>query len=136
MKKRTKKIIVDVDNTITIDNSNDDYAKKSPNILLINKLNEYHKLGYEIILFSARNMKTFSGDISKINIHTLPVLRKWLDENNVIYDGIIMGKPWCGEDGFYIDDRAIRPDEFINLSENEIQELISLKDNDGNNIIK
>lgn len=125
MEKRIKKIIVDIDNTITIDSSSKDYSKKAPNKPLIRKLNEFSKQGYEIILFSARNMKTYNGDISKINLFTLPILKKWLDDNELIYDGIILGKPWCGEDGFYIDDKAIRPDEFIDLTENQIRKLIS-----------
>lgn len=127
MEKKNKKIIVDIDNTITIHDSDKDYALKKPNTSLIKKLNEYRNNGYEIILFSARNMNTFNGDISKINIITLPILRKWLDENEVLYDGIILGKPWCGQDGFYIDDKAIRPDEFVKLSEEEIKKLISLQ---------
>ena len=119
-----KRLIVDIDNTITINNSSSSYETKLPNIEFIIKLNEYKKLGYEIVLFSARNMKTYEGDISKINIITLPVLITWLKKYNVPYDGIIMGKPWCGHEGFYIDDKAIRPNEFINLSEKEIQSLI------------
>jgi capsule biosynthesis phosphatase len=69
-------------------------------------------------------MKTYEGDISKINKHTLPTLIKWLEDNNVEYDGLIVGKPWCGEKGFYIDDKAIRPDEFLTMSEDRIQKLI------------
>lgn len=119
------KIIIDVDNTITIDNSSNIYAEKKPNSELINKIKEYRKKGFEIILFTARNMNTYSGDISKININMLPDLIKWLNKNNVEYDGIIVGKPWCGKDGFYVDDKSIRPDEFINLTEKEIKRLIS-----------
>jgi capsule biosynthesis phosphatase len=121
-----KKLIVDIDNTLTIDSSSKKYDDKVPNIPLILKLKEYKDMGYEIILFSSRNMKTFSGDISKINKITLPVLIDWLDKHNVDYDGLIMGKPWCGELGFYIDDKAIRPDEFLSKSENEIKKIIGL----------
>lgn len=44
------------------------------------------------------------------------------------YDEVVIGKTWCGTDGFYVDDRAIRPSEFVNLSYQEILELISNKD--------
>ena len=121
-----KKIVVDVDNTITIDDKFHDYRSKRPNMPLINKLNEYKRNGYEIILYTARNMNTYNNDISKITANTLPILVKWLEENNVNYDGIIIGKPWCGEEGFYIDDKAIRPDEFVNLSEDQIKDLIKI----------
>ncbi|MHA8080637.1 capsular biosynthesis protein [Aquirufa regiilacus] len=119
-----KKIIMDVDDTITYHNSSSNYEEKSPRYDVIKKMVEYKELGYEIILFSARNMKTFNGDLSKINFHTLPILTSWLQKHNVPYDGIIMGKPWCGEDGFYVDDKSIRPKEFLELSEEEIKQLI------------
>ena len=72
-------------------------------------------------------MRTYNGDVSKINKNTLPILLEWLKENEVEYDGIIMGKPWCGDGGFYVDDKSIRPDEFINLDEAQIQKLITNK---------
>lgn len=121
----SKKIIVDIDDTLTFHNSNESYEKKLPRKDLIKKLKEYRKSGYEIILYSSRNMKTYEGDIGKINKFTLPILMDWLKKNAVEYDGIIMGKPWCGEDGFYIDDKSIRPDEFINFSEEKIKKIIS-----------
>lgn len=121
----TKKIVMDIDDTITYHDSSATYQDKLPRLEVIEKMWEYKKLGYEIILFSARNMKTFNGDMAKINLHTLPLLTNWLLKHNVPYDGIIMGKPWCGENGFYVDDKAIRPQEFLTLSEKEIKQLIS-----------
>jgi capsule biosynthesis phosphatase len=127
MSPEVKKIIIDIDDTITINSSSPDYATKIANLNVINKINLYKQKGYEIILFSARNMKTYNGEISKINKFTLPILIEWLENNNVQYDGIIMGKPWCGEKGFYVDDKSIRPNEFVNLSEEEINKLINTK---------
>ena len=127
MRSEVKKIIIDIDDTITINSSSPDYATKTANLNVINKINLYKQKGYEIILFSARNMKTYNGEISKINKFTLPILIEWLENNNVQYDGIIMGKPWCGEKGFYVDDKSIRPNEFVNLSEEEINKLINTK---------
>ena len=69
-------------------------------------------------------MRTYEGNVGKINIHTLPVIIEWLHTHKVPYDEIIVGKPWCGEDGFYIDDRAVRPSEFANLSYFEITQLL------------
>ena len=119
-----KKIIVDIDDTLTIHNSSNEYGLKKPRVDILKKLKEYKEKGYEIILYSARNMKTFDGDLSKINKHTLPKLMEWLVTHDVEFDGIIMGKPWCGEMGFYIDDKAIRPDEFVNMSEEDIHKMI------------
>jgi capsule biosynthesis phosphatase len=124
MKDNTKKIICDLDNTITIENQNIDYADKLPNEPLIEKLRYYKSLGFEIIIHTARNMRTHDGDISKINIHTLPIIINWLERHNVPYDGIIVGKPYCGTEGFYVDDRAIRPNEFINKDIEEINKIL------------
>ncbi len=80
-------------------------------------------------------MRTYDGNVGKINIHTLPTIIEWLDKHAVPYDEIHVGKPWCGFEGFYIDDKAIRPSEFVNLSYDEIQGLLS-KENphkDGGN---
>ena len=120
-----KKIIVDLDGTITFDDKKKDYSEKEPNIKLINKLAQYQKKGFEIVIFTARNMNTHKEDIKKIKKNTLPIIEKWLEKNNVPYDRIIVGKPWCGFEGFYIDDKCIRPDEFINFSEEEIKKVIS-----------
>lgn len=126
-----KKIIMDLDGTLTIDNS-DPYSEKKVNVNVVNKLKEYKKLGFEIVIYTARNMRTFSGSIGKINVHTLPVIIEWLDTNNVPYDEIIVGKPWCGNDGFYVDDKAIRPSEFYSLSLDEISSLLEFENNTVN----
>ncbi|MBY7770441.1 HAD-IIIC family phosphatase [Vibrio fluvialis] len=121
-----KKLIVDLDGTITTADTSD-YKNVSPNIELINQLKEYKKKGFLITICTARNMRTYDGNIGKINIHTLPVITEWLDNHDVPYDEIIVGKPWCGKEGFYIDDRAIRPSEFISLSFEEITSIINME---------
>lgn len=72
-------------------------------------------------------MRTYEGNVGKINVNTLPVLIEWLNKNNIPYDEIYMGKPWCGTEGFYVDDKAIRPDEFVKLSYEEIIDLTRVK---------
>ncbi|MDR3039873.1 MAG: HAD hydrolase family protein [Acinetobacter pittii] len=118
-----KKLIVDLDGTITEANTSD-YKKVKPNHAVILKLKEYKENGFQIIINTARNMRTHNCNIGKINIHTLPTILEWLDEHQVPYDEVIVGKPWCGHEGFYIDDRAIRPSEFTSLTFEEITALI------------
>lgn len=48
-------------------------------------------MGFSIVIMTARNMRTFDGNIGKINIHTLPVIIDWLNENNIPYDEVIVG---------------------------------------------
>ncbi|MGB1430491.1 MAG: hypothetical protein ACPG6J_01425 [Flavobacteriaceae bacterium] len=124
MVTKNPKLIVDIDNTVTVHDSSKDYATKLPNVSVIEKLREYKSEGFEIVLFTARNMYTHQGDLGKINAQTAPVLLQWLKEHDVPYDGIIFGKPWCGEGGFYVDDKAIRPSEFVNSSYEEILGLL------------
>lgn len=119
-----KRLIVDLDGTITLGNTSD-YINVLPNNALIEQLRNYKNDGFSIVIATARNMRTYEGNVGKINIHTLPIITAWLDKHNVPYDEIIVGKPWCGHDGFYIDDRAIRPSEFNSLTFDEITKLIN-----------
>lgn len=82
-------------------------------------------MGFKITIFTSRNMKTFQGDTEKIKAHTLPQIVTWLEKNQIPYDELVIGKPWCGEEGFYVDDKAIRPSEFASLEYDEITALLS-----------
>lgn len=119
-----KRLIVDLDGTLTEANTSD-YRAVRPYQEVIDRLVEYREKGFEIVICTARNMRTYEGNVGKINIHTLPIIVEWLDKHQVPYDEIIVGKPWCGHEGFYIDDRAIRPSEFASLSLEEINALIA-----------
>jgi capsule biosynthesis phosphatase len=118
-----KKLIVDLDGTLTQANTND-YRNVAPKEDVIAMLRVYHEKGFEITISTARNMRTYSGNVGKINIHTLPIITEWLDKHQVPYDEIIVGKPWCGNNGFYIDDKAVRPSEFASMSYDEIKKLL------------
>lgn len=119
-----KRLIVDLDGTLTQADTNN-YSEVSPRLDVIAKLREYQQQGFEIVISTARNMRTYQGNVGKINIHTLPVITEWLDKYQVPYDEILVGKPWCGHEGFYIDDRAIRPAEFARLTQEQIEQLIA-----------
>lgn len=121
-----KRLIMDLDNTITL-TENGDYKNAKPIVEVIEKLREYKAQGFEIIISSSRNMRTYEGNVGKINVNTLPTIIEWLDKYNVPYDEIYVGKPWCGHEGFYVDDRAIRPDEFASLTYEEICKLIKME---------
>lgn len=122
------KIICDLDGTITINESAEAYEDKLPNYAVVNKLREYQKLGFKIQIFTSRNMRTHEGNLGKINKDTLPVILSWLEKYRVPYDEIVVGKPWCGEKGFYVDNRALRPDEFTALSAKQVADLMDGED--------
>ena len=118
-----KRLIVDLDNTISY-TIKGDYVNSKPIEQTINMLRKYHDEGWEIVINSSRNMRTYDANVGKINIYTLPNIISWLNKYNVPYDEIIVGKPWCGYDGFYIDDKAVRPSEFHSMNEKEINQLL------------
>lgn len=119
-----KKIVIDLDDTIskTYDGK---YDLSKPIMPVIEKLRELKGKGYDIVIYSSRNMRTFNRNIGEINVHTLPVILDFLKKYNVPHDEVIVGKPWCGYGGFYVDDKAIRPSEFAKLSEQEIQNILN-----------
>lgn len=118
-------LVVDIDGTLCdIKTGNQSYADLVPRPAIMARLREYQAKGYRILLFTSRNMKTHNNNLGLINKHTAPVLLEWLARWDVPYDEILFGKPWPRNKGFYIDDRAVRPDEFLNMSEEEIQKLL------------
>lgn len=119
-----RSLIINLDGTLTID---DDlpYIDKRPNIPLIERLKEYKAQGFSIVIFTSRAMRSYNGDIEQIRANALPTILAWLKKHSIPFDEVIIGKAWCGFSGFYVDDRAIRPSEFVNLSPNEISELLA-----------
>lgn len=118
-----KRLIVDLDDTISVTTAGD-YANSAPVGQVIDKLKEYKAQGFEIVIHSSRNMRTYGANVGKINIHTLPNIIAWLTKNEVPFDEVIVGKPWCGFEGFYVDDKSIRPSEFVSKSYAEIKKLL------------
>jgi capsule biosynthesis phosphatase len=119
-----KRLVIDLDGTLTIDDQHVGYAEKRPNQAVVDRLREYQLDGFEIIIYTARNMNSFGKSVGKINAVTLPGVIDWLKRHDIPFDEIHVGKPWCGRDGFYVDDRAVRPSEFAALSYAELQRLI------------
>lgn len=118
-----KRLIVDLDDTIC-STINGDYQNSTPDKQLIEKLQQYKRDGFEIVINTSRNVRTYNGNVGKINVNTLPIIIDWLGKNNVPYDEIYVGKPWCGYEGFYIDDKAIRPSEFKSKNYEQIIDLL------------
>lgn len=110
-----KRLIIDLDNTLCTTN-NGDYKNSIPVVAVVERLRWYKLQGFEIIINTSRNMRTYDGCLGKINAITLPLIISWLNQHQIPYDEIYIGKPWCGNDGFYVDDRAVRPSEFVSLS--------------------
>jgi len=116
--------VMDVDGTICpIKKKDERYEDLVPYPEMVKKMREYKAKGAKIVLFSSRNMNSYNGNIGLINANTAPILLEWLKKWEIPYDEIVFGKPWPGKKGFYVDDRTIRPKEFLQLSVEEQEQL-------------
>ena len=120
-----KVIVMDIDGTLCeIKSKEQSYLDVSPKFNILEKLNKMKQEGFYIILYTSRQMRTYDGNIGKINANTGKILFQWLEKYDIPFDEIYFGKPWCGKNGFYVDDKAIRPSEFAKLSYGEIIKLL------------
>jgi capsule biosynthesis phosphatase len=121
----SKVIVLDVDGTIATDRlPEQSYADVLPVTSMCEKLVEMKKHGWRIILYTSRSMRTYQGNVGEINVHAAPILIDWLKRYQIPHDELHFGKPWCGFEGYYVDDRALRPREFLTLTPLEISNLI------------
>ena len=66
--------------------------------------------------------------INKILKYTKPVLETWLQKWKIPYDEIICGKPYPGKEGFYVDDKTLRPDELLSMNKDQISLFLKSSD--------
>lgn len=126
-----RRLVFDLDGTLTHDDAGVPYGERRPNRAVVEQLRAYRAMGFEIIICTARNMRTHGGQLGKINALTLPIILDWLARHDIPYDEIHVGKPWCGTDGFYVDDKAVRPSEFATLTYDEIRALLAREADPG-----
>lgn len=116
--------VFDIDGTLCpIKGKEERYEDLVPYENMVEKLKYYKSRGAKIVLFTSRNMNSYNGNLGLINKHTAKILTEWLDKWEIPYDEIMYGKPWPGHKGFYVDDRTIRPDEFLNCSVDELDQI-------------
>lgn len=116
--------VFDIDGTLCpIKKKDEKYEDLVPYPEMVQKLKYYKENGARIILYTSRNMNSYNGNIGLINKNTAPVLSAWLKKWEIPYDEIVFGKVWPGHKGFYVDDRTIRPDEFLKYSPDELDKI-------------
>lgn len=104
-------LVLDLDKTLcTKKQSNESYSEVLPKEDLADIINTLHNNGAEVIIESARNMLTQNNNEAKVIKNVGLTTLQWLSDNHIDYDGIKFGKTMgtC-----YIDDKALRPKEFI-----------------------
>lgn len=116
--------VFDIDGTICpIKKKEQKYEDLVPYKEMVDKIREYKKGGAKIIFYTSRNMNSYQNNVGMINANTAKTILNWLDKWEIPYDEIYYGKPWPGHRGYYVDDRTVRPDEFLRYSEQELDNL-------------
>ena len=100
------RIVIDLDGTICeLKKPNQRYEDVLPKDGAIQIINQLKKEGHEIIIYTARNMKTFKGNLGKVNANIGKITIDWLNHYDIKYDEILFVKPY-GD--IYIDDLAMK----------------------------
>ena len=86
-------LIIDIDGTICTEEKTFSRSMAKPIIGAKNTLDKLKAEGHTLILYSARSWNEYEMTI------------KWLNDNKIPYDQVILGKP-IGD--YWIDDRAIK----------------------------
>jgi capsule biosynthesis phosphatase len=116
--------VIDIDGTLCpIKEEHQSYEELVPYKKIVEKIRDLKSKGAKIVFFTARNMRSYDGNIGRINKYTARTLISWLEKWSIPYDEIIYGKPWPGKKGFYIDDRTVRPNEFVELTFEEMNKI-------------
>lgn len=106
---RYKKIIVDIDDTLcTVINR--DFINAIPHQSVIDKVNEYYEQGYKIVISTARGQNSCNTPEEMRNKYE-KVTKEWLEKAGVKYHVLEIGFKQNAD--LYVDDKAIRPDEFV-----------------------
>ena len=108
-----------------IKGKNERYEDLIPYSDMVDKLRYYKENGAKIVLYTSRNMNSYQGNIGLINKHTAVTLASWLKRWEIPYDEIVYGKVWPGHKGFYVDDRTVRPNEFLKYTPEELEKICS-----------
>jgi len=114
-------IVVDIDGTLCPTRPQGmEYAALPILSPVVECLRAHHQQGWYIILYTARQERTYEGNIGLRTAHTVPVLLEWLKRNEIPFDELRIDKPWHGFRGFTVDDKAVPPKVFTSLSADEI----------------
>jgi len=100
--------VFDLDGTICTQEKMGTYQDALPIEKIVEKIRVLWCLGDYIIIFTARGMNTFSGNILAIERNMRPITEKWLRDHDVPYHELIFGKPAAD---VYVDDKGCKPHE-------------------------
>ncbi|MDC1054077.1 phosphoheptose isomerase [Alphaproteobacteria bacterium] len=102
-----KTLCFDLDGTLC-SNTWGKYEEALPNHKAINKVNELHKKGYKIIIYTSRYMGRCNSDVNAVYKIGYKFTKYQLDKWFVNYDKLILGKPSYD---VIVDDKSFKYDE-------------------------
>jgi len=116
----TSTFVIDVDGVICGPNNSEEriasYVDCTPIDVVVSRIRILFRLGHRIILHTSRNVNTFNDNEDKLNRITKPILEAWLKHYDVPYHKLVMGKPWGSGGVYYVDDRSLTVNQFLNSS--------------------
>lgn len=130
MENSYKRIVCDIDDTISI-TTNRDWKNAKPIQEVINKINEFYDLGWEIYLCTARGYLSCNGDRKEADIKYRAQIEEWLKIHNVKYHVLTFEKILAQ---YYIDDKSLTPQQFTEINIKQLKSgwsgaHIELRDN-------
>lgn len=109
------RIAIDLDGTICeLKKPGQSYADVLPNKLAVERIKSLKAAGHEIIILTARHMKTCGGNSGQVIARQGKITLDWLEKYQIPYDEIHFTKPFAD---VYIDDLAKRFNGWEELSD-------------------
>jgi len=112
-----KRIIVDFDDTIATTTTRD-WNTAIPHWDVVNKMNNLYDKGWEVWIVTARGQLSCNGDWAKADKKYRKNIEEWLANHSVKYHKLKFEKYLAS---YYIDDKAMLPDDFVDLEIREIK---------------
>ena len=112
-----KRIIVDYDDTISSTTTRD-WKNAEPIWSVINKVNTLFDKGWEVWIVTARGQLSCKGDWKKADAKYRVGITAWLEKHGVKYHELKFEKYLAS---YYIDDKGILPEDFVELDFKEIK---------------
>lgn len=112
-----RRLIVDYDDTISITTTRD-WTNAEPIWPVINKVNTLYDKGWEVWIVTARGQLSCKGDWEAADKKYREGITKWLNKYGVKFHELRFEKYLAS---YYIDDKALLPEDFVDLEFKEIK---------------
>lgn len=100
------RIMVDLDGTICYTKKEGErYEDVLPLPGAVESLKALKARGYYIIIATARNMRTYAGNLGQVNKAQAGLITNWLERYEIPYDELYLGKAHVD---YFIDDKNIK----------------------------